>query len=251
MKVSSMFSRNVIMMSVAALGAISLASCSPTQPPAANVDSATSVAKQNSQSKTQPTTLEAKQPSTPETPTLKNLQAAYNGESNAHVMYLAFANKADEEGYKDVATLFKAVARAEEIHRDNHAKVIQAMGATPKNNITTPDVKSTGDNLEKAVGGNLSQAIKGESYERDTMYPIFIKQAKAESNQAAVQTFDYALAAETQHAQLYTEIKNNLNDWKQASRQFYVCTVSGETFVNSPPTSCPQTKTGKDVEQVI
>ena len=236
MKVSSMFSRNVIMMSVAALGAISLASCSPTQPPAVKVDSATSV---------------AKQPSTPETPTLKNLQAAYNGESNAHVMYLAFANKADEEGYKDVATLFKAVARAEEIHRDNHAKVIQAMGATPKNNITTPDVKSTGDNLEKAVGGNLSQAIKGESYERDTMYPIFIKQAKAESNQAAVQTFDYALAAETQHAQLYTEIKNNLNDWKQASRQFYVCTVSGETFVNSPPTSCPQTKTGKDVEQVI
>jgi rubrerythrin len=251
MKVSSMFSKIAIMMSVAALGAISLASCSQTQPPAANVDSATSAAQQDSPPQTQPTKLDAKPPSQAEKPTLKNLQAAYNGESNAHIMYLAFAKKAEEEGYKDVANLFKAVARAEEIHRDNHAKIIQEMGATPKNNITTPDVKSTTDNLEKAAGGNLSKAIKGESYERDTMYPGFIKQAKIEGNQAAVQTFEYALAAETQHAQLYTQVKNNLNNWKSASRHFYVCTVSGETFVNSPPTSCPQTKTGKNFEQVI
>lgn len=162
--------------------------------------------------------------------TLKNLISAYNGESNAHVMYLAFAKKADTEGYKEVGSLFRATARAEAIHRDNHAKVIRAMGGTPKNNIATPVVKSTAE--------NLTQAIKGESYERDTMYPGFIKEAKKVGNQAAVQTFNYALEAETGHAQLYTTAKNNLATWKQASRPFYVCPISGYTTLDAKSKNC-------------
>jgi rubrerythrin len=191
----------VILLSLAAFGGISLSSCSRSQPPTATVE---------------PSSPAVQQVSTSESPTLKNLQAAYNGESNAHVMYLDFAKKADEEGYKEVASLFRAAARAEAIHRDNHAQVIRDLGATPKNNITTPEVKSTQENLETA--------ITGESYERDTMYPRFIQQAKSEKNQAAVQTLSYAQAAEAQHAQLYAQAKNNLNAWRQAAQPFYVCT---------------------------
>jgi rubrerythrin len=187
-----------------------------------------------------------------DTQSLENLQKAYNGESNAHVMYLAFADKAEEEGYQDIANLFKTVARAEEIHRDNHAQVIKAMGATPENNITTPQVNSTADNVERSMGGNLSSAIKGESYERDSMYPEFIKQAKAENNSAAVQTFEYALAAETQHAKLYSQVKANMDKWKEASRSFYVCSVSGETFDRQPEAEvCPSNPNGESLEQVI
>jgi rubrerythrin len=147
-------------------------------------------------------------------------------------MYQAFAKKADEEGYKGVASLFRAASAAEAIHRDNHAKVIRAMGATPQSNITNPNVGSTSENLQ--------QAISGESYERDSMYPSFIKQVKAESNKAAVQTFNYAKTAEAQHAQLYTQAKNNLPKWRGRTQAFNVCTVSGETTMadNGKP-KCP------------
>ncbi|MHB8303849.1 MAG: rubrerythrin family protein [Acidobacteriaceae bacterium] len=97
------------------------------------------------------------------------MQAAFNGESNAHVRYLAFAKQADGEGYGEAASLFRAAARAEEVHASNHAAVIKEMGATPKATIESPEVKSTRENLEAA--------IKGETYERDIMYPAFLKQA--------------------------------------------------------------------------
>ena len=102
------------------------------------------------------------------TTTLDNLQAGFNGESNAHSRYLAFAEKAGQEGYGEVASLFRAAAKAEEVHAANHAAVIKKMGGTAQAKIETPVVKSTKENLEAA--------IKGESYERDTMYPEFLKQ---------------------------------------------------------------------------
>lgn len=214
-------------LAILTLATLSLVSCGQSKTPEAKVESPTPVKQvsnvQNSDS-----------------PTLENLQKAYNGESNAHVMYLAFAKKADEEDYKQVSNLFRAAAEAEAIHRDNHAQVIKEMGATPENNITTPEVKSTADNLEKSFGGNLTQAITGESYERDSMYPEFIKQAQAENNQPALQTFNYALAAETQHAQLYNEAKNNLESWRTKTHPFYVCKVSGETYPDETATKqCP------------
>jgi len=230
--------KTAALVSTATVGTLFVVGCGQINTPTATLESPASSLQQGTQA---------------QSPTLKNLQAAYNGESNAHVMYLAFAKKANEEGYRDVANLFTTVARAEEIHRDNHAKVIQEMGAVPQNNITTPTVVSTADNLDKAIGiGSLSKAIKGETYERDTMYPSFIKEAKAENKLQAIQTFEYALAAESQHAKLYTEAKADLNNWKQASRNFYVCTVSGETFTSQPSaTRCPQTKSGKAIERVI
>ena len=221
------------------LVAISLVGCSRAKLPEAKVESSQSA---------ESTLISTKKNSQ----TLENLQKAYNGESNAYIMYLAFADKAEEEGYQDVANLFKAVARAEEIHRDNHAQVIEAMGATPKNSITTPQVNSTADNLDRSIGGNLSNAIKGESYERDSMYPEFIEQAKAENDSAALRTFELALAAETQHADLFSQVKQDLNNRREASNSYFVCTVSGETFDHQPDAeACPQNPHGESIEQVI
>ena len=137
------------------------------------------------------------------TSTLQNLQTAFNGESNAHARYLAFAKKAETEGYGEVASLFRAAARAEEIHANNHAVVIKKLGGKPEAKIETPDVKTTRENLEAA--------IKGESYERDTMYPEFLKQARQVRNTEAIQTFNFSKTAEAEHAKLYTTALKNLD----------------------------------------
>ena len=161
---------------------------------------------------------------------LEALQAAFNGESNANAKYLAFANKADEDGYAGVASLFRAAAKAEEVHLTNHAAVIRKMGAEPKADIKTPEVKNTMENLQAAQ--------KGETYERDEMYPAFIKLAQQEKNSDAQRTFRFALAAEGGHARLYGEALNNLENDKIA-KEFMVCPVCGYTAVTLTGSACP------------
>jgi rubrerythrin len=171
--------------------------------------------------------------------TLDNLQAGFNGESNAHARYLAFAEKANQEGYGEVASLFRAAAKAEEVHAANHAAVIKNLGGTPQAKIETPVVKSTKENLEAA--------IKGESYERDTMYPEFLKQARAEGNRDAVQTFNYAKTAEGEHAKHYSEALNNLPKLKGSkAKDYFVCTVCGYTTPQLDFSKCPSCFTHKD-----
>ena len=162
--------------------------------------------------------------------TLDNLMAAFNGESNAHSNYAAFAKKADEEGYTQVASLFRAASRAEEIHFSNHAAVIRKMGGDPKAVVNAPIVKSTAENLKTAIAG--------ETYERDVMYPDFIAKAKATNDKAAVRTFSYALAAETEHAALYTEASNNLSAWKGGKKEFFVCPICGKTVIKVDFSAC-------------
>lgn len=164
--------------------------------------------------------------------TLDNLMAAFNGESNAHAKYMEYAKKADEEGYGKVASLFRAAASAEKIHFTNHAVVIKSMGGTPEADIKLPAIKSTKENLE--------DAIKGETYEKTTMYPEFLAQAKEEHNSDAIRTFTYALAAETEHAKLYGKALANLASWKAPNTEFYVCPTCGYTLEGKPSfASCP------------
>ncbi|HLO01230.1 MAG TPA: rubrerythrin family protein [Pyrinomonadaceae bacterium] len=172
------------------------------------------------------------------TETLNNLQTAYDGESNAHARYLAFAQKADAEGYGRVASLFRAAARAEEIHASNHARVIQKLGGAPTANIKTPEVNGTAENLDAA--------IKGESYERDTMYPDFLKQAREVANSQAVRTFNLARNAEAEHAKLYSEARNNLEAWKTDKQIFFVCPVCGFTTSNLNFERCPSSFTSRE-----
>jgi rubrerythrin len=174
--------------------------------------------------------------------TMSNLQAAFNGETNARARYLAFAVKADKDGYAGVASLFRAAARAEEIHAGNHAVVIKKFGGVPAARLETLAVKSTPENLKAAV--------KGETYERDEMYPAFIKQAQSEANTDAVRTFKFALAAEAEHAKLYTAALNDLETMK-TSRVFYVCPVCGFTGSTPEFERCPTCATPKErFEQV-
>ncbi len=154
--------------------------------------------------------------------TEKNLADAFAGESQANRKYLAFAKKAEAEGYKQVARLFRAAAEAETVHAHNHLK---EMGG----------IKSTKENLE--------EAINGESYEFQKMYPRMIEDANAEANKGALRTFNYANDVEKIHAALYQKALDNLG--KNAEADYYVCQVCGYTAEGEAPDECPVCKAKK------
>jgi len=174
--------------------------------------------------------------------TLDNLMAAYNGESNANAKYLEFAKKADQEGYAGAAALFRAAAKAEEFHARNHAEVIKKLGGTPKADIKLPAVKTTAENLKVA--------IEGETYEKTTMYPEFIAEARTAGQKDAVRSFNFAISAEGEHAKLYTDASNDLQSWK-AARKFYVCPTCGKTVEKVDFGKCPVCFTPADRYQAI
>ena len=150
--------------------------------------------------------------------------------------YLAFATKADEEGYGAVASLFRAAARAEQVHFEHHAKVIAELGEIPSANIEIPVVGTTKENLEAAV--------KGETYEKDIMYPEFLAQEEKENIAGAIDAFEDAKAAETVHAALYQNALNNLEAGKGAKKDFFVCPVCGNVVESVIYlTNCPICKT--------
>jgi rubrerythrin len=162
--------------------------------------------------------------------TLDNLNTAFQGESNAAHRYEAFAKKADAEGYTYVGRLFRAAAKAEGIHRDTHKKAILELDGKIKD-FKLDEVKP-GTTAE-----NLQAAIKGESYERDTMYPEFMAQAKTDGAKPAIRTLLYAQKAEAEHAKLYQDALNNLG--KNADLPLYVCKVCGYTVTELPAKNCP------------
>ena len=177
-------------------------------------------------------TLPAAPSDQPSEQTIKNLQAALNGERNAHARYLAFAQKADEEHYGEVASLFRAAAASEEIHGNNHEAVLQKAGITPEVKLEAPDVQSTAENLQAA--------IKGENYEWQTMYPEFLTQAQQERYVPATVTFQEALGTEQEHARLYAHALKNLDQLKGSSaRTYYVCGVCGFTTDELNFERCP------------
>jgi rubrerythrin len=148
--------------------------------------------------------------------TEKNLQDAFAGESQANRKYLAFAKKAEKEGFSQVAKLFRAAAEAETVHAHNHLKELGG-------------IKGTKDNLEAA--------INGESYEFQHMYPQMIEDATAEDNKLALRSFNFANAVEKVHAGLYKNALDNLGKNKEVD--YYVCQVCGYTAEEEAPDSCP------------
>ena len=153
------------------------------------------------------------------TKTDENLKSAFAGESQANRRYLAFAKKAEEEGFTQVAKLFKAAAEAETVHALNHLRI-------------TGQIKST---LE-----NLNTAVSGETFEFNEMYPGYIDTAKQEGNKQAVWSFDVANKVEQVHAKLFTKAIEALkNNKPMAKADYYVCSVCGNTFEGEPPDKCP------------
>ncbi len=162
--------------------------------------------------------------------TLDNLNTAFQGESNAAHRYEAFAKKADTEGYLQAARLFRAAARAESIHRENHKQAILALGGKVKDfKLDEVKVGSTAENLQAA--------IKGESYERDTMYPEFLKQAKEDGSKDATRTLLFAEKAEGEHAKLFQQTLDSLG--QKGVTPIYVCKVCGYTTTKLPERNCP------------
>ncbi len=149
--------------------------------------------------------------------TMDNLKEAFSGESQANRKYLAFAEKAEQEGYKQVAKLFRAAAHAETVHALNHLRVMGAVGKTTD---------------------NLRNAIEGETAEFMEMYPEFIEQAKKEkASDAAILSFDVANKVEKIHAGLYKNALDNLGRNKEVD--YYVCSICGNTVEGSAPERCP------------
>jgi rubrerythrin len=148
--------------------------------------------------------------------TEKNLLEAFAGESQANRKYLAFAKKAEEEGYRQIAKLFRAAAEAETVHALNH---LRELGG----------IKSTRENLEAA--------INGETYEFQKMYPEFIEDAKKEGKESALRSFNFANEVEKVHAQLYRKALENIG--RNPDVDYYVCQVCGNTVEGAPPDECP------------
>ncbi len=151
--------------------------------------------------------------------TQENLKAAFAGESQANRHYLFSAEKAEAEGHRQIARLFRAVAEAETVHARNH---LRNLG----------EIKSTGENLQAAIGG--------EHYEFTKMYPEFIDRARAEGNRKAEVTFDYANKVEKIHHGLYEKALKALEAGQQmAEKPYFVCPVCGYTVEEQPPEKCP------------
>ncbi len=150
--------------------------------------------------------------------TLDNLMAAFAGESQANRKYLAFAKKADADGKKQIAKLFRAAAEAETVHAHAHLRVANG-------------IKSTAENVQ--------EAIAGEGHEFTTMYPDFVAVAKKEGNAAALRSFEYAMAVEKIHHGLYSQAAEALKGGKDLPvAKIFVCPVCGNTEVGSAPETC-------------
>jgi rubrerythrin len=181
--------------------------------------------------------------------TVRNLLSALEGESNANAKYNAFATKADADGLHGAASLFRAAARAEQIHAGNHARVISQLGGKVAFNIHEIEVGST---LE-----NLKTALAGEQYEIDTMYPEFIAEATKHINTAAIRTFHGAMEAEKTHARLYSEAialleAGSMDAWIGRKRNFFVCPVCGYTSETpNEHVRCPVCNTPWDKFEVV
>ncbi|MCL2103706.1 MAG: rubrerythrin, partial [Kiritimatiellaeota bacterium] len=171
--------------------------------------------------------------------TVANLQAAYNGESNASATYTAFAKKAAEEGYPSVAALFRAASASEAIHAKKFAAVLTSGDVEPKATVGKPEVGTTEENLKVAIAG--------ETAESKEIYPKAGAAATAKGDVAAAKAFSNALAAESKHAQFYTEAAANLLSWKDAGKTFLLCPTCGYTISSADTLkNCPLCGVARD-----
>lgn len=147
-----------------------------------------------------------------------NLKEAFAGESQANRKYSYFAKKAEQEGFKNVARLFRTAAEAEAIHAFGH---LNALGG----------IQSTEENLKDAVAG--------ETYEYSEMYPPMLEKAEEDNHKARIM-FGFANKAEAVHAELYKLALEAVAQGKDLSEaNIYLCPVCGHIELGKPPENCP------------
>ncbi len=157
--------------------------------------------------------------------TIDNLKEAFAGESQANQKYRAFAKKAEQDGYPNIARLFRTAAEAERIHAEGHLKALEEICSTAE---------------------NLLAAIQGETFEYTKMYPPMLAQAEAD-NHKAKRMFGYAVQAEEVHAQLYSLAFEAVQQGKDLTEtEFYLCPVCGRIEFGKPTEACPTCGTKPD-----
>jgi rubrerythrin len=149
--------------------------------------------------------------------TQDNLKEAFAGESQASQKYRAFANKAERDGFPNVAKLFRTASAAEQIHAEGHLKAMDGVGST---------------------SDNLQAAIDGETHEFTEMYPPMIEKAEADEHKAK-RMFTYAARAEAVHAKIYKMALEAIASGEDFAEEFYLCPVCGHIELGAPPESCP------------
>ena len=150
--------------------------------------------------------------------THEDLKEAFAGESQANQKYRAFAKKAEQDGFANVARLFRLTAEAERIHAEGHLKALDGIGSTAQ---------------------NLQAAIDGETYEYTRMYPPMLEQAERDGHKAK-RMFGYAVQAEAVHAKLYQAALDAVKAGKDLlESRFYLCPVCGHIEFGKAPEKCP------------
>jgi rubrerythrin len=169
--------------------------------------------------------------------TIKNLNTAFQGESNASNRYAKFAARAAADGFPEVAKLFRATSASEAIHRDNHKAAILDLGGK----VETFELEAV---TPGSTAENLQAAIKGESYERDTMYPEFLAVAEKDDARPAMRTLHFAMDTEKAHATLYETALAQLG--KSGPVDYHVCRVCGMTVTELPARKCSVCRQSRD-----
>lgn len=148
-----------------------------------------------------------------------NLKNAFAGESQAYMKYMIFAKKAEEEGFPNISKLFRAIAYAEQVHATNHLQALRMICST----------------LD-----NLRNAIEGEKYEVEEMYPSYNAVAKIQEEREAERTTNWALQAEKIHLTLYQKALKSVEEKKDLDiGDIYICEKCGYTVEGEPPERCP------------
>jgi len=151
--------------------------------------------------------------------TEENLKAAFAGESQAHIRYLTFAEVAEREGKPNIARLFRAIAYAEQVHATNHLRELAGVKSAPE---------------------NLAEAIAGETFEVEEMYPAYLAVAELQGEAGARRAIHYALEAEKIHARMYEKAKEAAEKGQDIElKTVYICPVCGYTVEGEAPEYCP------------
>lgn len=161
-----------------------------------------------------------------------NLRSAYAAESQAHMRYTHYAQRAKKEGFPNVSRLFTAVAFAELVHAGNHYRNIGSKGDSVTVSKAIFGTRNTTEDLQAGKDG--------ENFEIKEMYPAYKKVAEFQGEKAAETSFTWALEAEKIHESLYEKAKQSVDRGKDVDLgSIQICTVCGYTVEGEAPDRCP------------
>ncbi|MFA5575860.1 MAG: ferritin family protein [Tissierellaceae bacterium] len=173
--------------------------------------------------------------------TAENLRSAFGGESQAHMRYRIWGDKAKKDGFPTVARLFMATSDAEEIHATLHFKALK---------------DQAGDFLVASGAGfglgstsdNLQGAINGELHEVNQMYPAYIAVAEMQGEKEAISAMRFAIEAEKVHADLFAQAKEAVDGGKDLEAKIVsLCPICGYISLTGEEDNCPLCKAKKEL----